>query len=222
MKPDATANRSWKELMPPGRVPLVVVRHGQTAWNAERRFLGRSDIALDETGMQQVERVSRFLKPIPFSEAFSSPLRRATQTAAAILQGRGLPLQLDPRLAELDQGHLEGEKAHILLSQYGEFFAAWQKDPATCRVPGGESFSECQARGVEAFTAIARQGHPGTPILIVTHNMLIRAVVCAIRGLPLSRFGDIEQDNTAVNLFSHGNDGFEIHSINQQPSPASP
>lgn len=222
MQPDATANRSWEELTPPGRVLLVVVRHGQTAWNAERRFLGRSDIPLDERGMQQVERVSRFLEPIPFTTAFSSPLSRATQTASAILQGRPLQLALDPRLAELDQGLLEGEKMHTLISQHREFFAAWQDDPSSCRIPGGESFSECQARGVEAFTEIARQGQPGAPILIVTHNMLIRAVVCAIRGLPLSRFGDIEQANAAVNMLSHGDDGFRIHRINQQPSPAFP
>ena len=222
MKPDATANLSWEDLTQHKRVPLIVVRHGQTAWNAEQRFLGRSDIALDEAGMRQVERVSRFLKPIPLSAAFSSPLCRATQTASAILQGRDLPLQQDPRLAELDQGDLEGKKVNLLLSQHGEFFAAWQNDPATCRIPGGESFPECQARGVEAFTEIARRGPPGAPILIVTHNMLIRAVVCAIRGLPLSRFGDIKQENAAINLLSYGDDGFRIHSINQQPSPASP
>lgn len=191
-------------------------------WNAERRFLGRSDIALDTTGQQQVARVGRFLQPIPLSSAFSSPLIRAQQTAEAILHGRDLSLHLDPRLAELDQGDLEGKTAHVLLTRHADFFAKWQKDPAACRVPGGESFPECQARGLEALTEIARQARPGPPVLIVSHNMLIRSAVCAIRGLPLSRFGDIEQENAAINLLSYGDGGFRIHSLNQRPSPGSP
>ncbi|MFT5685034.1 MAG: broad specificity phosphatase PhoE, partial [Myxococcota bacterium] len=204
MMPNTAATLSWESIVQRGRVPLLIVRHGQTAWNAEHRFLGRSDIPLNDVGWMQVKEVGEFLSEIPLSAAYSSPLSRATQTAGAILARRSLPLSQDPRLAELDQGHLEGKTAQALVSEHAEFFAAWKIDPASCRVPGGESFQECQARGMAALTELAEQAQPGPPVLVVTHNMLIRSVVCAIRGLPLSQFRNIDQENAAVNLLSYG------------------
>jgi probable phosphoglycerate mutase len=222
MMPDDAADLPWEPIARRGHVPLLLVRHGETDWNAQHRFLGRSDISLNDTGHHQIASLSGFLSRVPLSAAFSSPLRRATQTAMAIIADRSLSLSLDPRLAELDQGHLEGRTFSEVRGAHAGFFAAWTADPASCRVPGGESFPECQARGMAALTEIARQSRPGPPVLVVTHSMVIRAIICEIRGLPLARFRDINQDNAAVNLLSCGDGGFRVHALNLRPSSASP
>ena len=104
MKPEPAANPLWKSIAQRGRIPLLVVRHGQTAWNAEHRFLGRSDIALDATGRAQVEALGRFLSKTPLASAHSSPLQRASATANAIVTAAAATITTTTTTNRLDHG----------------------------------------------------------------------------------------------------------------------
>ena len=208
----------WQAQSARHRVPLILVRHGQTAWNLEGRFLGQSDIPLDATGLDQAARVGAWLSDLPAQAIVSSPLSRASQTADAISRAAGHPPPiLDPRLAELDQGELEGHPGRTLPERWPEFFARWVSDPADARVPGGETLRECRDRGMAALSEHVATASTDTPLVVVSHKMLISTVICTILGLPLAHYRRIGQGNTAVNLLSHGADGFALHLLNATP-----
>jgi broad specificity phosphatase PhoE len=193
---------AWKAIADEGRLPVLVVRHGQTAWNVERRFLGRSDVPLDDAGVAQAERLATHLVGVPARAVVTSPLRRARATADILARGRPLEVEEDLALVELHQGELEGKHADDMLVPHAAFFAAWRADPTDVRVPGGETLRECQARALEALTAIAERHGAGSPIVVVTHQMVIASLVLASLGLPLGGFRDVKLTNTAVTVLA--------------------
>ena len=192
----------WSDLLRAGVVPLVVVRHGQTERNREARFSGHDDVPINDTGAQQARRLAETLQGIPFTALWSSPLLRARQTLAPLAEATGLPVRTDARLAELDQGELDGLPAHALPTRYPDFFAAWRKDPAEVTVPGGETFGACQRRMLAALRDLAAEADG--PVAVASHKMAIAAVMCAAIGLPLRRYRWIGQDNAAINLLGVG------------------
>lgn len=195
-----------------GEVPLVVVRHGRTASNVERRFVGRTDVPLDEAGHAEVAQMAARVAPLPRAALYASPLLRARQTAAAL--GEAL---LDPDLQELDQGELEGMRFHDALPRYGDFFQAWDADPTHVRVPGGESMGDCQARGLRAMARIGAAHEPGDPVVIVSHKMLICSLVLGAVGVPLRAFRTIPMHNTAINLFGWSEaGGLQLYRFNDR------
>ena len=121
---DETARELWRYAQRRGALVVCLVRHGQTEWNASRRFLGRTDIGLDEVGRTQALSFARAL-PDRFTHVYSSPLLRARETAAAL----GQPFLEAPELVELHQGHLEGLEAASALTRFPDFFARWHQDP---------------------------------------------------------------------------------------------
>ena len=205
----------WSKWASRGRVPFVIVRHGQTAWNKERRCLGRMDIPLDGEGRAQAAAAAGWLKGLPQAAIYASPLSRAWQTTQAIGMASGLEAEAIDGLMELHQGELEGRPSADLPTHFPELFAAWTHDPTDVRVPGGETLGECQARAIATFTEICRRHQPGPPPLVVSHKMFITSFICHVKGWPLSRYREIEQNNTALNLLSFGEDGFQVHRLNE-------
>lgn len=205
----------WGPLAAAGRVPVVLVRHGQTAWNIEGRFLGRSDVPLDEAGRDQAAHLARWLAPLPVQGLVSSPLARAAGTAEAISGAMGgLGIAHEGDLAELDQGELEGHYGRELPQRWPAFFERWVHDPETARVPGGETLGECRDRGVAAIRRLAASAEPGPPLVIVSHKMVISTLICTLLDLPLRSFRLVGQGNTAVNFLSWGEDGLRLHLLN--------
>ena len=194
---------AWQAIADEGRLPVMLVRHGQTAWNIERRFLGRADVPLDADGIAQAERLAAHLAGVPARSIATSPLRRARATADILARGRSLFVEEDPALVELDQGELEGKQAEEVLVPHAAFFDAWRIDPTDVRVPGGETLRECQVRSVAALTAIAERHAPGSPILVVTHQMVIASLVLGALGRPLGGFRDVKLTNTAVTVLAY-------------------
>lgn len=207
----------WRPLERAGRTPVLLIRHGQTAWNAQRRFLGQSDIPLDEVGTAQAATLARWLRPLPFQALHSSPLARAWQTAEAVGEGRphGPPIPA-PGLAELNQGELEGLPGSALPERFPTFLQAWIDDPENACVPGGETLGRCRDRAVEALENIAGAYVPGPPVAVVAHKMVISTLVCTVLDLPLRHYTRIGQGNTAVNLLSRGRQGdWALHRLNE-------
>ena len=186
----------WGPVAALGQVPLLLVRHGQTLANVERRFVGRTDVPLDEEGRRQAARLAARLQGVPRAALYASPLARARQTAEAL----GDPLTLDDQLMELHQGELEGLDGPTAFARFPEVFAAWMSDPASAVIPGGEALSACQSRGVAALTRIAQAHPPGPPVIVVSHQLLIVTTLLAALRQPLTGLRKLTQSNTAVNL----------------------
>jgi glucosyl-3-phosphoglycerate phosphatase len=176
-------------------VKLVVWRHGQTAWNAERRFQGHSDIPLDATGREQARDAARYLAMMHPEAIFSSDLARATETAAYLGELTGLPVQLDKDLRERGGGSWEGLTDREIREGYPAEYAAWIP-------PDGEPISAVADRAAGALQRIADsladsldgEGGPGGEgglgggksalAVVISHGAAINLGMSRLLGLP--------------------------------------
>ena len=188
-------NLQWEGLARDGYTPLILVRHGRTSANRLRLFVGRMDVGLDPEGIEQATALGRRLVDLPLQGLYASPLSRAVETARVL----GDPVHV-PQLMEFDQGDWEGRPGVEVMAEFPDFFAAWAKDPSGLRVPGGETLAECQSRSVAALEALLQAHEPGSPVLVVSHQMVIHTVVLNALGLPLRLLRKLRQGNTAINL----------------------
>ena len=205
---------AWSSLADDNTIPVLLIRHGQTSWNKEKKFLGRTDIPLDEEGLSQARRMAMSIADIPLSGLYSSPLARAWQTAEAISSHRTLSIQPIEGLTELDQGELEGHQSSVLQNQYTDFFTRWRDDPTHTRVPGGETLAECHERASQAIHQLLQHHKPGPPVAIVSHRMAIGNLICEAMNVPLRENLNLEQRNTAINLLGYRAGKLSLHRLN--------
>lgn len=152
----------------PSTTRLLVLRHGQSEWNASRRWQGQADIALDETGVRQARAAGDVLGT--FDAIWASDLQRASMTAEIIAESTGVgPVQIDSRLRETHVGPWEGLTHQQVESGWPGFLAAHRR-PA-----GFEPYDDAAARMRAALVAIAGD-QPGGEVLIVSHGGVIRAL----------------------------------------------
>ena len=163
---------------------LYLVRHGQTVWHAENRYAGSTDVCLTGTGREQARRLAEWASRTVPDAIWASPLSRTRATAAPAADALGLPVRLDDDLVELDFGSAEGR---VLDELPPGDVAAFRADPVAGAFPGGEPPLEAAARGVGALRRIARL-HEGGRVLVVTHNTLLRLMLCELLGIPASRY----------------------------------
>ncbi len=182
---------------------LILVRHGETPFNRERKVQGITDIELNETGLRQARQLALSLKDHEIHRIYSSPLKRAYQTAEAINQFHEVPLHRRSGLMEMDQGDFEGLSFQELMACEKDFLRRWTTDPAMTRMPHGESFIEVQERAWNAIEDIIRQAENA---LIVSHNFTIAAILCKIKCVDLSQFRNscVETASKTIVQFTNG------------------
>jgi len=166
---------------------LLLVRHGQATANVELRYLGSRDDPLTSHGMWQAARLAEALRPLPIAAIYSSPLRRATETAGAIAAVWGRAVSVDERLREGSFGDWEGlSRAEVLArsQQEGVLLARWEADPSAAP-PNGESLESVQARTLALVHDLAEL-HGGAWIVLVSHVGPIKALLCAALHAPLT------------------------------------
>lgn len=185
----------WRELADQGFVPVLLVRHGRTVMNAQRRMAGRTDVPLDDRGVEEAAALAARLADTPLAAVYCSPLRRARQTAAVL----GAPSVVEG-LQEIDHGELEGRPSRALISDHPELLARWQRDPTHVRLPGGETLGECRDRALSALGELVRRHEPGPPIVVVSHQMVLGALLLSVQGRPLAEQHGVRQENTAISL----------------------
>lgn len=165
---------------------LCLVRHGQTDWNLEGRYQGQSDVPLNEQGRIQAQALARELQDSRFAAIYTSDLKRARETAEIIGASVQIPVTLEPRLREINQGEWEGQLVEVIKARY---FKLWQQrdaNPAIVRLPGGETVQEVADRVYAALNEIVGQ-HPGTSIIIVSHGLALATVICKAQGLQIGQ-----------------------------------
>ncbi len=172
---------------------IVLVRHGVTDWNRERRFQGRADIPLNADGVAQAHELAERLEGEELSLAYASPLRRALETAEILGSHLGIDVRAEPALEEVDVGAWSGLTVHEVEAQFPEHYRRWVE----WRVSGwegGETYEALGRRVLAGVHGIARR-HDGETVLAVTHGGPMRAALAAVSGLPLEeisgRFGSL-------------------------------
>ena len=168
---------------------IYVVRHGETEWNAINKVLGRTDIPLNDKGIEQAYETARLLKDIKIDVFLCSPLCRARQTADAVSAVTGIQYKIDDRLIEQDFGSFEGINRFDVKYQEAkrEYFA---------RYPGGESFFDLAAR---VFPLIKELGE--TNALLVTHGGICRIIRNYFEDMGNEEFVQFSQGNCEVRVY---------------------
>jgi broad specificity phosphatase PhoE len=176
----------------PGHM-ITLARHGQTAWNREGRYQGRSDPPLCQEGIDEAVLLAGQLRGAGIGSIFTSPLCRAQQTAQIIATELSLgPLNTDPRLTEIAFGAWEGLTQFEVRLRWPELLQSWKHAPETVRFPGGENLQEARLR-LRAFLAdqTSQQEPHAASTLVITHTGLIRIAILEARLASSSLFRKI-------------------------------
>jgi probable phosphoglycerate mutase len=185
---------------------IVLIRHGETAWNAERRLQGHLDIPLNAEGQRQAQAMAAALAREDFDLVISSDLARASATAAALASRRGLQCELDAGLRERAYGAFEGLLYADIERRYPEEFAAWQRREVNSVMPHGERFAESFQQFYERCVgAILRIAGRGTHIAIVAHGGVLECAYRAALGIALETPRTFAVKNASINRFNAEN-----------------
>ena len=164
-----------------------LIRHGESVSNAAGRVQGQEDVELSVTGREQADAVAIWSRSLleaaddpPVDELWSSPLRRARETAEAIAAVTGLPLQIDDELRELHAGIFQGHLWADLESRFPEAVAQWRSGDAEYAIPGGESRAQLAARGRAALERLAAR--PARSMIVVAHGGILTAALGSLVG----------------------------------------
>jgi probable phosphoglycerate mutase len=179
---------------------LLLVRHGQTAWNKDLHFRGRVDLPLDETGLNQAEAVARCLAA-EFQPAalLSSPLQRARQTAEAIAQATQLNLQDEKCLIDLDYGQFSGLSPTEAETKFLELYRAWLNVPHIIRFPAGESLDDVHARLSDLLGRVTNL-YPNAQVILVTHQVVCQVLLCHLLGIHNGYFSHFQVDPASLTI----------------------
>ncbi len=161
---------------------LICVRHGRTAWNAERRFQGQTDIPLDDEGLAQAQALAVYLRPERFDLAVTSDLMRARVTAETICRGRDIELEISAELREMRFGSWEGLTWDEIVQRWPKLDAADEKSPRRYTAEGGESWEQLCARIETELRRITARMVPDGRALIVCHAGVLHAIVHGVSG----------------------------------------
>ncbi|GCE14752.1 histidine phosphatase family protein [Tengunoibacter tsumagoiensis] len=176
---------------------LIIIRHGETIYNATERLTGQRDIPLTPLGEQQALTVGAYLANDQPDAIVSSDLQRARLTAAAIARYHELPVEVDPRLRELSLGRWEGSTFHDVQREEPEQYQLWREDPSTNAPMGGETLLQFRDRVVASLDEWYARYPEGT-VIWVAHAGLIGVLICHILAIDLNRRGQFHHDNASL------------------------
>jgi len=192
------------------------VRHGETKWNRIRRFQGRSNLPLNHEGKKQDRALALALKNKPLMAIYTSPLIRALQTARLIKDFHpSAPILEEKGFIEMDLGEFDGMKVQDWAEQYPDTRKAWNENPASVKMPGGESLEEVQDRAKKTLERITYIHSPDDTILISSHNFVNLTILCDLLNIPLDRFRELRQENAAFNLIYKKGDQIYVKLLNE-------
>jgi len=183
---------------------ILLVRHGETEWNRDGRYQGRTDIPLSPEGQRQVSALGARLAQVPIKRAIASPLSRARTTAEAILAGRKLELELDEGLVEISHGAWEGQLSSDVEAAHAAMLDTWRSNPDrdVPAGPGAETLGVVELRAWPVLERVAGKLGRDDTVLVVAHDAVNRVLLCRILGLPLTRVWAFRQAPATLNVLS--------------------
>jgi 2,3-bisphosphoglycerate-dependent phosphoglycerate mutase len=188
---------------------LILVRHGETEWNAAGRFQGHLDSPLTPQGIRRAAYLAARLKLICFTALYSSDLGRARQTAAIIARETGHEVKIDSRLRERALGVFQSIDRTEIMARFPAEWELYRHGGADYAVPGGESLAERFNVNLLALTEIAR-AHPSQTVVVVTHGGLLSGMFRYVVGLPLDARRAFSLSNTSYNSFLWNAEGWQL------------
>jgi len=197
---------------------IILVRHGQTMWNAEsasgEHFRGRIDVDLNETGRAQAQAVAGRLAGVDAAAIYASPLLRALHTAAPLAERRGLHVQPFQGLLDIDYGDWSGRSFDDVAARWPDLYVRWGTAPHLVHIPGGESLADVRSRVCLGIQDVVAR-HDGEIVVLVGHQVVNKVLICFLLGLDNSSFWRIRQDTCCINRFDHHDGAFTVLTLNE-------
>ena len=184
---------------------IILVRHGQTAWNVGassegERFRGRIDLPLNERGRAQAQALAERLADEPITAIYASPLQRAVETVEPTARRLGLTVQPLEGIIDINYGDWQEHPHSEVARLYPALYRQWLQESHLVQIPGGESLEEVGDRTVAALHQVMAR-HQDQTVLVAAHQVVNKVLVCAMLGLDNSHFWRIRQDNGCLNVF---------------------
>jgi probable phosphoglycerate mutase len=185
------------------KTTLMVVRHGETEWNAQQRFQGHEDSPLTPKGRSDARALGRRLKQMTFDRLISSDLGRARETAALIAERTGHAVVTAPLLRERNYGVMEGLTIPEIKSRYARILQTLIDGDPDAVIPQGESHRQHYERNIRFVEQFMRD-YAGTTALLVVHGGVLDSLLRFVTGLPLDYPRCFTAVNASLNVFAHG------------------
>jgi len=191
---------------------IYLVRHGQTDWNRDLIYRGRTEIKLNETGIKQAGLIGKAFAGEKVGGIFSSPLERAVKTAEIVGSVLGIKPVVDEGLIDIDYGKWTGKGLKEIEKSFPEELQKWIAGPQGFRFPGGESLRIVRRRVVKAIERLSRK--PDSRIMLVSHLAVLKVAVTALLDIGGAGFWRIKLDTGGISEFERKGDGFLCNRLN--------
>lgn len=193
---------------------ICFIRHGESVGNLENRFRGKHDFPLNENGMRQAQALKQELQEVPFLKIYSSPLRRAFDTAQIIANGKTV-VETDEAFINISLGEWENRPKAEIQEKYPDLWKLWINNPEKLVFPGMETLAEVQQRSYGELLQLVEQ-HKVGKIAIVSHRAVLKPLFAAILGIPEPYFWKIHMDTAAYSMVEYRSErGFTLTCMNQ-------
>jgi len=180
---------------------LILARHGETVWNVEKIYRGRADVNLDEVGIKQAELLGKYLSNWKLEAIYSSPLRRALDTANIVARYQKIGVHVAEGLIDFDYGEWQSLPEQEAKRLYPALHNEWHNNPHKVKMPGGESLKDVRKRAVAIVNDVLPK-YQGS-ILLVSHRVVNKVLICSLLGLDNSHFWNINQDVGGITIFNY-------------------
>ena len=187
---------------------IFLIRHGETEFNRLGVFRGRYEVDLNDAGRRQAGEIAQALKDEKIDFLLSSPLVRATETAAIIAGELGIEYEVDEAFNNIDLGSWQGVPKDRVMKDYPDLWRRWNTEPEEMRVPNGETVGEVRERGFRRLEEIVKEG--GGDFGVVTHRSVLKGLAASILNVPPPWFWKFYIDNAAYSVFEHDASGFVL------------
>lgn len=178
---------------------LYFIRHGESLFNAQRRIQGQSDVALSTTGLRQAAALVTALGGLEFDAIYSSPLRRAMQTAEPLADALHLTVKIDDRLKEINAGEFQGLEWSEIERKWPDIAEHWKQQTPDFVIPGGESRRSVAERGQAAFESILAAGH--RQAIVVAHGGVLAGALRSLLQIP-AELSPFSFYNASINMLT--------------------
>jgi len=187
---------------------LILARHGETVWNVEKIYRGRTDVNLDEVGIKQAELLGKYLSNWKLEAIYSSPIKRALDTANIIARYQKIGVNIAEGLIDFDYGEWQSLPEQEVKRLYPALLNEWHNNPHKVRMPGGESLEDVRRRAIEVVNDILSK-YQGS-VVLVSHRVVNKVLICSLLGLDNSHFWNINQDVGGITIFNYGDGRFVL------------
>jgi len=193
---------------------IIFLRHAQAENNTTRILAGRTEgVPLTKVGIEQSERIARYLKPLDISAIYSSPIERASHTAEIVAKNNSLDYELDDRLTEIDMGKFTRMNYDDMFAKYGNIFLKFYENDPVIAEHEVETFPNVQRRVLEMVNHVVEK-HKNENVILVTHMDPIKSILAMVMDLKPKTLFELIIANASITIIKEQDKKFSLSAIN--------